>query len=421
MEMLKTFFGNGIIQAHPHIAAGAFGLLTGIVGGLASWRLERFVRGVRHNEQLLQQVLYVRPGRIGGIEEYLKELCAIDGDGKRGLAISFAVESLRRISTTGFIQADVEVRDYVRFLKECCKQSTKRLFATCTVRPLWFYQASGRSDHLEPFRMGRHPGFGGRIRVVVLSDQDVASIVRDTIINLVQGRQTGSSDAYDLPEAQFFMDKVADTADKCIVYWALQSELADLGRGISEWFEGIRDAKNLIPDYVVFDEELILRFVFNGQQRGLMSLLWGQHIERHSKPFLELRRLDPSPPRVGRATAATPPNLQAHGFFRTMNELLSSRLERLGQNPYLQFSLESANGAVCSSLGVDETWNGSTGFVSLLRNEIHKKIVDGLAHRRLAIRSGFSATSYPDHPEPRELAEPGDWDRFLEEKQVGQP
>lgn len=245
---------------------------------------------------------------------------------KRDIAFDFAIESLKQIGErTGFARVRIGVEEYVEFLQTICSRTEESITATCKVRPFWFLTETAHGEHLMPFKSAQCKT---KIRLVILDIEEIIGIVEDSLRNLtvINGPGVKSKEYYELPEIQFFIEEVNNVPKNFRVYWALEEKLTQ-GKFFEDFFKQISTLR-VIPDYAVFDQDIVLRFEFINEMtgKGDMFLEWGADVVQNYKSvFATLEQKEVKIPKSLSEWFATetPVGLRECKIFRSFKELLS--------------------------------------------------------------------------------------------------
>lgn len=418
----------------------AFPLLSAALGYFLSEIAVSFVKAVQVNRSLIESIrqelgqfeerletmcrdilyktLHLRPYKIAdrpdeaSLETLLGELTVLK---KKDLAFSFAIDSLKRVKETGFVQVKIGVEDYSTFLKDCCVKVEKVLYVICKVRPLWFFANANRREHLKHFKTS---AADNKVRLVILKNQEISDIIQNTLENL-RITDTFSRSVSELPEILFFLEEINAAPMNFRVYWALEWPLVQPGGSTYECFNRILDPQGSIPDFAIFDEDFVLKFEFVGESKGNMSLEWGDLRRRHTLIFDKIISKDPSPPdELENWCQQSNADLEAIKIYRTFKNLCEKQSSQIVTPPLPdkppEFSIENVDDDICKLLGLNKA--SPPNLKDFLDKGFYQKIIDNLEAGKLKLRPEYQITTKSRKMES--LAVRNIWDEWVESKNL---
>lgn len=228
-------------------------------------------------------------GLLKDVAALLDEVHQLDR-GKRSVSLSIAIKSLNSLTEKGFIEVDVPYYDFLDYIKALSKETDKKIFGTSTLRrPKELandYLSKGYLNILLENKRRK------MVRVTVLSNEDVVTVVQEALTNLRSGNGSpGCTSINDIPEIEWWV-RVANEVSyrKCmtpdiqlkgtrIVLWTTHSVAVKESDDNHLVQSSMRPGT--IDDYAVFDDAVVIKFRENRDvAKGILFLTWGANILR---------------------------------------------------------------------------------------------------------------------------------------------
>lgn len=270
---------------------------------------------MRHN---IDSVL----GGLRNIASFLDEANHLDR-GKRGISIAFAISSLNSLTQKGFIEVDVPFYDFLDYVKDLSRVTTKKIYGTSTIRrPKDFAEDQFLKNYLTILVENPQREFA---RITILNEIEIKNIIKEALENLKESSESLLKTLNDLPEIEWWVSWANQVSyNKCMepgvslggsrtILWTTHHMAVKRNKANSLVQSTIRPGT--IEDYAVFDDSVVLKFRENrNDEMGILFLSWGNNRVNQYTVSME---------RINNALKAGPSlTLRDLGLFPSFFELL---------------------------------------------------------------------------------------------------
>lgn len=218
-------------------------------------------------------------------------------------SVDFAIDSLKKISDEGFVQLNVGIADYIKYLIILVKNTKEYIYGTNIFRPKTLVNrinshTPGISEYLKILRESK---CRQKIRINILSKTDIKEIIKDAVISLETKQADGKVELCEnefIPEIVWYLKEIngwqtGNKNHKVDVLWTTH-DLA-IERISLNSLPKSETSNQEIDDYAIFDKQILFLYDYNETVfTGNMVLQWdsetkeGGKVQRYLTPFLKI-------------------------------------------------------------------------------------------------------------------------------------
>ncbi|MCR4321103.1 MAG: hypothetical protein NUV74_12310 [Candidatus Brocadiaceae bacterium] len=280
---------SAFFPTHTWVQAVIIGFLTTGLGFVILVQIE--IIGFFRHEVDYNPIIMALPEISNKIKE-IPHLFTKNG------SVDFAFDSLKRMSNEGFVQVNVTLEDYIKYLTLLIENTKISLYGTNIFRPKIIEgrikkHTPGISEYLKIMRESKCKN---KIRINIISKSDIINIIQDAVkaLTITDGRIEFCENEF-IPEIVWYLKEIngRETTNKVDLLWTTHDLAID----------GIRHNKlpksetsnNEIDDYAIFDKQILFLYDYNNAvSSGTMVLQWDLESKENSKvgkylaPFLNI-------------------------------------------------------------------------------------------------------------------------------------
>ena len=272
---------SSFIPTHSLIQSIMIGFLTTGLGFVIQVQIDimRFFRNeVEHNPIIM------------ALPEISKKIQEIPDLFTKNGSVDFAVDSLKKMSDEGFIQFNVEMKDYIKYLIVLVENTKNFIYGTNIFRPeeiikMINSKTSGITEYLKTIREYKCKQ---KTRIVVLSKNDIQEIIQAAVTALTKqsGKIEYCRDEF-IPEIVWYLREICGWQSQNIQKIDLLWTTHDLAIERIQYnnLPLSETSMNEIDDYAIFDNQILFLYDHNEKtlNRGTMLLQWDLKPTKTSK------------------------------------------------------------------------------------------------------------------------------------------
>lgn len=203
-------------------------------------------------------------------------------------SLDFAVDSLKKTATEGFVQINIPMKDYIKYLILLAQNAKQCIYGTNIFRPIKtiediYSNTQGISEYLNIILENKCKH---KIRINILSKEDIKGIIIDAIKALTanDGKNEQLANEF-IPEIVWYLKVINGWQNSHIkkvdILWTTH-ELA-INNIEQNMLPVSNTVRTQIDDYAIFDQQILTLYDYNAaKHNGTMVLHWDSASDSNS-------------------------------------------------------------------------------------------------------------------------------------------